>query len=776
MRFFKESSNVLLFVAFAAALPFLFAAIQTTAIAAPHATLAAVTVPGDYPILPVIHSSLKLRLQTILAAGQAQGNHLNVFAKVGDSITFSGEFLHGIGCTQEELAGYGNLATTIDYFRNTTFPESYSYFRDGASPYAYCSPYSNAFNRVSAASVVGWTAADALKPVNGLIHPECNEGELALHCELRVMQPSVALIMFGTNNMWAVSLPYFRADIERLIDETIALGVIPVVSTIPPRIAMPDGTPLIAEVAAANNIIIQIAEERQIPLWNYWGALQAPNMVNQGLKTDGTHPNTYLVDYNITNAVDFSTEGLRYGYNQRNLTAVQLLDKIKRIVIDDGLPDSDAPLPTATVTAPATATPVATPTPSAGVATVIYADTLNSGWKDWSWSTTRNGYNSTPVYRGSQSYAITYTGGWAGFYLHVDPAIDTTLFTHLRFFIHGGDSGGQKIQIKLNQGLPNAVTVIATAASWQQVDIELSALGSPATVSDIFWEDITGYAQPTFFLDEIQLVGNSVPPATPTATPGLQVSPTPNFTPTSSATPVLTTPATATPTVMGTQPLTPSPTPSLVPTAIPVIEKFCSMTIEQDALFVGQSTVRIQVSVPNAAAIKLSNDGGFGSAIWQPYSSPTINWQLRDPGPAIVTLVAYARFRDAAQQPLCSNSALSDDIIYDPLSPTVQITSYVPQSIVPQSMEALHAMTAGGIVTLAAADQPGGSGVAEMRWGYQPDLAGEAWVTYRTTIEVNPKDGAMLFVEVRDAVGNRSAPAMLALDATPAVYLPFILR
>jgi hypothetical protein len=36
---------------------------------------------------------------------------------------------------------------------------------------------------------------------------------------------------------------------------------------------------------------------------------------------------------------DFTTTGLQYGYNQRNLTAVQVLAVIKRIVIDDGVPD-----------------------------------------------------------------------------------------------------------------------------------------------------------------------------------------------------------------------------------------------------------------------------------------------------------------------------------------------------------------------------------------------------------------------------------------------------
>ncbi|MCX6015271.1 MAG: hypothetical protein NT020_06755 [Chloroflexales bacterium] len=51
---------------------------------------------------------------------------------------------------------------------------------------------------------------------------------------------------------------------------------------------------------------------------------------------NGIHPNIYSGDQ----GANFATEGLRYGYNQRNLTAVQVLAVIKRIVIDDGTPDS----------------------------------------------------------------------------------------------------------------------------------------------------------------------------------------------------------------------------------------------------------------------------------------------------------------------------------------------------------------------------------------------------------------------------------------------------
>lgn len=321
--------------------------------------------PAELPIIPTINAALKTRLQAILADGQIKGNRPNVFAKTGDSITYSFEYLHGIGCGVETLATYTDLTTTIAYFRSTAFPEAYAVAREGDRETTHCPPTSNAFNRVSAAAVVGWGAQNALEPVNTTVHPECNSGEIALDCELRLLKPAILLVMFGTNHIGIGLDTNFQTNLTLVVDRAIAAGVIPVVSTIPPRLDQPNGVPLTPFVDEANRQIIEVAEDRQIPLWNYWRALQDPTMVNQGLKTDNVHPNTFGWDFNLPGSVDFSAEGLRYGYNQRNLTALQLLAKLKAIVIDDGAPDGNDPTPTRTptVTPTATVTPTRTPRP-----------------------------------------------------------------------------------------------------------------------------------------------------------------------------------------------------------------------------------------------------------------------------------------------------------------------------------------------------------------------------------------------------------------------------
>lgn len=321
------------------------------------------TSPTELPIVPLINATLKARLQTILADGQSKGNRANVFAKVGDSITYSFEYLHGVGCGVENLDSHTELAATIDYFRSTDFPEAYAVAREGEQQITHCPPASNAFNRVSAAAVVGWGAQNALEPVNTTVHPECNSGEIALDCELRLLKPAIVLIMFGTNHIGIGLDKNFQENLIQVVDRAIAQGVIPIVSTIPPRLDQPNEVPLTPFVDEANRQIIYVAQDRQIPLWNFWLALQSPTMVNQGLKTDNVHPNTYGWDFNMPGSVDFSMEGLRYGYNQRNLTALQVLTKLKTIVIDDGAPDDDGAVPTATPVTTPTVTPTVTAVP-----------------------------------------------------------------------------------------------------------------------------------------------------------------------------------------------------------------------------------------------------------------------------------------------------------------------------------------------------------------------------------------------------------------------------
>lgn len=156
---------------------------------------------------------------------------------------------------------------------------------------------------------------------------------------------------------------------------------------------------------------------------------------------------------------------------------------------------------------------------AAALQTTIYTDALAPGWEDWSWGTTTNAANANPVRSGAASFAVTHDEAWGGFYLHADPEVSATGYTHLRFWIHGGAAGGQQLTLKVNGNETDTVAVTAQANQWQQVDAALADLGNPASISDLYWQDATGEPQPTYFLDDIALVVAGGGPGFPDATP-----------------------------------------------------------------------------------------------------------------------------------------------------------------------------------------------------------------------------------------------------------------
>lgn len=142
----------------------------------------------------------------------------------------------------------------------------------------------------------------------------------------------------------------------------------------------------------------------------------------------------------------------------------------------------------------------------------IYDEALSLSWDDWSWDTRRNFSANTPIHGGDKSLAVTYDKGWAGLYLHAATPIDTSLYDRLRFWIHGGASGGQRLWIMVNGSDVQTQSLTASANAWQEVIIPLSSLGSPSSLEDIYWQDISGGPQPVFYLDDIALLASAPQP------------------------------------------------------------------------------------------------------------------------------------------------------------------------------------------------------------------------------------------------------------------------
>jgi len=272
----------------------------------------------ELPVVPVLGSVVAGHLEKIAIRGTGFGNRPGVFAKIGDSITASPSFMQALACRRPQLGAWSALRGTVEFFGATSVP--------GGSEVAGCA-VSDSYSRVGVAAVPGWRAVDALSRLEA--SPECLDLP-AVSCELQLTRPSVALIMFGTNDLTEFTAVQFRRDLARVARLVEDAGTIPVISTIPPRTRWP----FARRVARFNAEIAALAENRALPLWNYWRQMVEPGVPNLGLGEDGVHPSALCPP---CTAIDFRPEGLRQGYALRNLGALRVLDRLRRSVpLGDG--------------------------------------------------------------------------------------------------------------------------------------------------------------------------------------------------------------------------------------------------------------------------------------------------------------------------------------------------------------------------------------------------------------------------------------------------------
>jgi len=142
-----------------------------------------------------------------------------------------------------------------------------------------------------------------------------------------------------------------------------------------------------------------------------------------------------------------------------------------------------------------------------GSTVVIYADSLASGWANWSWDTSVNFGSTAKKKVGTKSIAATYTKASAGLYLHTDTALSTQGYTKIRFWINGA-GGNQKLKfwVRNASGGSGSVSLPTLTNSWVQVEVSLSQLGNLTSLNDLVFQDTLGKAQPTFYVDQIELV------------------------------------------------------------------------------------------------------------------------------------------------------------------------------------------------------------------------------------------------------------------------------
>jgi len=267
----------------------------------------------ELPVTPTLGPVVVSQLEKVASRGERLGNHPGVVAKIGDSITASPSFLQALACSPPQLGQWNELRGTLGFFGRTAVPRG--------SEEVQCA-VSNSYSRLGVAAVGGWRAADALLPRESF--PEC-KGLPAVSCELLLLRPAVALIMFGTNDLEEITAVQFRLDLARAVRLVSSAGTIPVISTIPPRARQPFSL----RVARFNAEIAGLAENRALPLWNYWRQMVEPGVPRSGLSRDGVHPSVFCPP---CTAIDFRPVGMRQGYALRNLGALRVLDRLRREV------------------------------------------------------------------------------------------------------------------------------------------------------------------------------------------------------------------------------------------------------------------------------------------------------------------------------------------------------------------------------------------------------------------------------------------------------------
>ncbi len=274
----------------------------------PAATELKTGIVDTTPIIPELDGQLVNRLRAVYDAGIANGNRASVFAIAGDDYAAQPGYLDPFAASGSYFldGGSGSLQGIIDWYNLTDLGGN------------------NSFNHAGVARRAGWTAADLVDPANS--DPSlCAAGETPLACELRLIQPSVVIITVGTNDALQGTDPdTFRASIRQAVRDAADMGVIPVLATIPPRQDVSADT-----ITALNEIIIDVATNNQVPVFNLWRALN--ELPNSGLNGDNV---TLSVSPN--GAGDLTAGApTTYGLNALNYNALVTLDTLRNIIFPD---------------------------------------------------------------------------------------------------------------------------------------------------------------------------------------------------------------------------------------------------------------------------------------------------------------------------------------------------------------------------------------------------------------------------------------------------------
>jgi len=234
------------------------------------------------PILPDVSPAMR----RVYELGQSLGNDPHAFSKIGDSETFTSWF----------LAPFDQQPATYDL-----------------GPYTELQPvietFHGSFARQSLAARQGFNAASVFAPL-WADPSQCQPAETPLACEFRQHRPSFVFILLGTNDY--LHLDEFESQMRKIIEFSLESGVVPIIGLKADNLEG-DGS--------INRTLYRLALEYQLPLWNFWKAVQG--LPSNGLDEDNAHLTFGLNEFG-------NPEAMLRAWPVRNLTALQALDRVWR--------------------------------------------------------------------------------------------------------------------------------------------------------------------------------------------------------------------------------------------------------------------------------------------------------------------------------------------------------------------------------------------------------------------------------------------------------------
>jgi hypothetical protein len=241
--------------------------------------------PDEWKNLPVV-PKISDTAVGIYQRGLKLGNDPHAFSKIGDCGSTPAWFL-------------GDFDRGPDFYRLGEYQELE----------AVIGEFKGSFDRTSLAARSGFNASSLFVPL-WADRSQCDANETPLACEYRNHRPLIAFIMLGANDVWHPE--EFEPQMRKIIEYSIENGVVPVLST---KADNQEGD------YSINATIAQLAWEYDIPLWNFWLAVQ--DLPNKGLQEDQVH---------LTWGRNFfdDPDAMSKAWPVRNLTALQTLDALWR--------------------------------------------------------------------------------------------------------------------------------------------------------------------------------------------------------------------------------------------------------------------------------------------------------------------------------------------------------------------------------------------------------------------------------------------------------------